>query len=251
MEHPLFIVSQEDWSLHRKGYQDQMRHNEKVKEAIRQNLPDLISEESIIMSDGKHVVKIPIRSMEEYRFRYNYNKSKQVGRGSGKSKVGDGIARESASGKGPGKGAGAGEQPGVDYYEAEISLEELEEILFSELSLPRMAPKQQDEIQTPDIRFNDVRKKGLMGNIDKKRTILEAIKRIALKGRPGTCRISDDHLRYKTWEDVLRPHSNAVVIAMMDTSGSTGVIEKYVARRFYFWMVPFLRTKYTRVAIRF
>ena len=251
MERPLFIVSQEDWSLHRKGYQDQMRHNEKVKEAIRQNLPDLISEESIIMSDGKHVVKIPIRSMEEYRFRYNYNKSKQVGQGSGKSKVGDVIARESASGKGPGKGLGAGEQPGVDYYEAEISLEELEEILFSELSLPRMAPKQQDEIQTPDIRFNDVRKKGLMGNIDKKRTILEAIKRNALKGRPGIGRISDEDLRFKTWEDVVRPHSNAVVIAMMDTSGSMGVFEKYVARSFFFWMVRFLRTKYNRVDIRF
>ena len=83
MEGPLFIVSQEDWSLHRKGYQDQMRHNEKVKEAIRKNLPDLISEESIIMSDGRQVVKIPIRSMEEYRFRYNYNKSKQVGQGRG------------------------------------------------------------------------------------------------------------------------------------------------------------------------
>ena len=53
MAHPLFIVSEEDWSLHRKGYQDQMRHQEKVKEAIRENLPDLISEESIIMSDGK------------------------------------------------------------------------------------------------------------------------------------------------------------------------------------------------------
>ena len=251
MEGPLFIVSQEDWSLHRKGYQDQMRHNEKVKEAIRKNLPDLISEESIIMSDGRQVVKIPIRSMEEYRFRYNYNKSKQVGQGTGNSKVGDVIARESAPGKGPGKGSGAGDLPGMDYYEAEITLEELEEILFAELSLPRMAPKQQDEMQTPDIRFNDVRKRGLMGNIDKKRTILEAIKRNALRGRPGLGRISDEDLRFKTWEEVVRPHSNAVVIAMMDTSGSMGVFEKYVARSFFFWMVRFLRTKYSQVDIRF
>ena len=92
------------------------------------------------MSDGKQVVKIPIRSMEEYRFRFNYNKSKQVGQGSGNSKVGDVIAREPAPGKGPGKGSGAGDQPGTDYYEAEISLEELEEILFSEMSLPGWLP---------------------------------------------------------------------------------------------------------------
>lgn len=136
VQHPLFIVSEEDWSLHRKGYQDQLRHQEKVKEAIRKNLPDLITEESIIMSDGKQVVKVPIRSMEEYRFRYNHNKSKHVGQGDGKSQVGDVIGRESQQQPGPGKGQGAGDKAGADYYEAEISVEELEEILFGEMELP-------------------------------------------------------------------------------------------------------------------
>lgn len=56
-----FVVSREDWSLHRKGYQDQTRHQEKVKEAIKKNLPDLVSEENIIMSNGRDVIKIPIR----------------------------------------------------------------------------------------------------------------------------------------------------------------------------------------------
>ena len=54
-----FVVSKEDWSLHRKGYQDQQRHQEKVREVIRQNLPDLITEENIIMSDGKQIIKVP------------------------------------------------------------------------------------------------------------------------------------------------------------------------------------------------
>ena len=58
-----FAVSQENWSLHRKGHQDQQRHLDKVKEAIQNNLPDLISEESIILSKGKDVIKIPIRSL--------------------------------------------------------------------------------------------------------------------------------------------------------------------------------------------
>ena len=66
-----FVVSQENWSLHRKGYQDQKRHSDKVKEAIRKNIPDLISEESIIMSNGRDVIKIPIRSLDEYKIRYN------------------------------------------------------------------------------------------------------------------------------------------------------------------------------------
>jgi uncharacterized protein len=251
MAHPPFIVSEEDWSLHRKGYQDQMRHQEKVKEAIRKNLPDLISEESIIMSDGKQIVKIPVRSIEEYRFRYNYNKGKHVGQGNGDSKVGDVLGKEPGSGnQGPGKGQGAGDQAGHDYYEAEVSVEELEGMLFSELELPHLESKESQDMSVDDIRFNDVRKKGLMGNIDKKRTLLAAIKRNALKGSKKT-QISVDDLRFKTWEDIVVPHSNAVVIAMMDTSGSMGVFEKYIARSFFFWMTRFLRTKYENVEIVF
>lgn len=253
MKHPPFIVSEEDWSLHRKGYEDQLRHQEKVKEAIKKNLPDLVSEESIIMSDGQRIIKIPIRSMEEYRFRFNYNKSKHVGQGNGDSQVGDVLGREQGKGQaaGPGKGQGAGDQAGFDYYEAEISIAELENILFSELELPHLEQKEKNEIITEDIRFNDVRKKGLMGNIDKRRTLIEAIKRNALKGKKKNIRISPEDLRFKTWEDIVVPHSNAVVIAMMDTSGSMGIFEKYIARSFFFWMVRFLRTKYENVEIVF
>ncbi len=46
-------VSQHDWSLHRKGPMDQERHKQKIKEAIKKNLADIVSEESIILSDGK------------------------------------------------------------------------------------------------------------------------------------------------------------------------------------------------------
>jgi len=251
MKHPLFIVSEEDWSLHRKGYQDQLRHQEKVKAAIKKNLPDLISEESIIMSDGKQVVKIPIRSIEEYRIRYNFNKGKQVGQGNGDSQVGDVIAKDQSGSDTAGKGQGAGDQAGDDYYEAEVSIDELENILFSEMELPNLQQKEQDEIQVEDIRFTDIRKKGLMGNISKKRTLLEAIKRNALSGSRGKTKISIDDLRFKTWEEKVQPHSNAVVIAMMDTSGSMGIFEKYIARSFFFWMVRFLRTKYEKVEIVF
>ena len=38
---------------------------------------------------------------------------------------------------------------------------------------------------------------------------------------------------------------------MMDTSGSMGIWEKYMARSFFFWMTRFLRTKYETVEIEF
>ena len=89
-----FIVSQENWSLHRKGHRDQERHMDKVKEAIRNNLPDLISEESIVMSNGRDVIKIPIRSLDEYKIRYNHDKSKHVGQGDGSSQIDDVVASD-------------------------------------------------------------------------------------------------------------------------------------------------------------
>ncbi|GGA23414.1 stress response UPF0229 protein YhbH [Psychrobacillus lasiicapitis] len=251
-EEKQFVISQENWSLHRKGYQDQQRHMDKVKEAIKDNLPDLISEESIIMSNGRDVIKIPIRSLDEYKIRYNYDKTKHVGQGDGDSQVGDVIAKGSGEGEdGQGKGKQAGDQAGKDYYEAEVTIEELETALFKEMELPNLQQKEQMDIVTDKVEFNDIRKKGLMGNIDKKRTIITAIKRNAMKGKAEITPIHNDDLRFKTWDEVVKPESKAVVLAMMDTSGSMGAFEKYCARSFFFWMARFLRTKYETVEIEF
>lgn len=247
-----FVVSKEDWSLHRKGHQDQQRHMEKVREAIKNNLSDLISEESIVMSNGREVLKIPIRSLDEYKIRYNHDKTKHVGQGKGDSKVGDVLARDGSPGKpGPGRGKEAGDAPGEDYYEAEVSLEEVEDMLFNELELPNLQQKETVEIPIEKIEFTDIRKKGLMGNIDKKRTILSAIKRNALEGKTAISPIHNEDLRFKTWDEEVKPESRAVVLAMMDTSGSMGQFEKYCARSFFFWMTRFLRSKYETVEIAF
>src|SRR5699024_12853197 len=45
--------------------------------------------------------------------------------------------------------------------------------------------------------------------------------------------------------------SKAVIIAMMDTSGSMGAFEKKLSRSFFFWMNRFLRNKYNEVEIVF
>jgi sporulation protein YhbH len=247
-----FVVSQENWTLHRKGHRDQERHMDKVKEAIRNNLPDLISEESIVMSNGREVIKIPIRSLDEYKIRYNHDKSKHVGQGDGSSQIDDVVARDGKQGgNGQGQGKQAGDQPGQDYYEAEVSMAEIEDILFEELELPNLEQKEQAEITDEKIEFNDIRKKGLIGNIDKKRTILTAIKRNAIKGKAQIAPFHNEDLRFKTWNDIEKPESQAVVLMMMDTSASMGNFEKYMARSFFFWMMKFLRTKYETVDIEF
>lgn len=242
-------VSHADWSLHRKGYIDQQRHTEKIKEAIKDNLHEIVSREDIILSDGKTVVKVPIRSLEQYKFRFDGNKGDRVGQGQGGTKVGDVIGH---AGDPQGQGQGqAGDQPGVDYYEAEVNVDELAQLIFQDLGLPNLEEKKNQQLEADSVTFKDIRKAGILANLDKRRTILENIKRNARKGEAKFGGVRSEDLRFKTWDTEVRHESNAVVIAMMDVSGSMGEFEKYIARSFYFWMVRFLRTKYHNVEIVF
>lgn len=247
------IVSRDDWSLHRKGYLDQTRHKEKVEEVIKHQLGDLIVDESIILSNGKKNTKIPMRSLEEFRFRYDFNKKNHTGQGTKKMVQGEIIGREQGKGNGA-TGSGAGEEPGEDIYEAEVTYEDLASILFEELKLPNLDDKKRPLIAHDRPEFNDVRKNGLMANVDKKRTLLESIKRQAFSQRQNKevrLKITPEDLRFKTWETRPNFETNAVILAMMDTSGSMGQFEKYISRTFFFWMVRFLRLKYENVEIRF
>lgn len=252
MDNKNFVISEEDWSLHRKGFDDQKRHQDKIKEVLKKKLPEVISEENIILSRGKEIIRIPIRSLDEYKIRYNSSNQKHVGQGDGNGNpnVGDVIGKD-ASQDANQAGENAGDTPGVDYYEAEVDFETIEEAFFSQLELPNLKQKEMDNVTTESIEFNDIRKQGLTGNIDKKRTMLAAYLRNALEGNPSFSPIYPDDLRYKTWNEVVKPESKAVVIALMDTSGSMGQFEKYVARSFYFWMVRFLRKKYETVDVEF
>ncbi|HKP85033.1 MAG TPA: sporulation protein YhbH [Blastocatellia bacterium] len=244
-------VSRNDWSLQRKGQIDQDRHKERVREAIKKNLGSIVSNESIILSDGKRIVKVPIRSLDEYKFRYDYRKKKHVGTGDGNTKVGDVIAREGQQGQGTGQGQG-GDQPGHEYYEAEVDIDEIAKLIFEDLHLPYLEDKAKQAVQSKTTKFTDIRRSGILSNLDKRRSIIENIKRNAREsGSAQIGRFRKEDLRYKTWEEQIKYESNAVVMAMMDVSGSMGEFKKYIARSFYFWMVRFLKTKYDQVKIVF
>src|SRR5262249_42502652 len=158
----------------------------------------------------------------------------------------DVIARE---GQGQGSGQGqAGGGPGQDYYEADVNIDEIAALIFEDLQLPYLQEKAKQAVKSKTTKFTEIRRTGIMSNLDKRRTILENIRRNAKEKRAA--KIGDfkkEDLRFKTWEEDVKYESNAVVIAMMDVSGSMGEFKKYIARSFYFWMVRFLKTKYDNV----
>jgi sporulation protein YhbH len=246
---PDFSLSTDSWDLHRRAERDRQRHNEKIKEVIKQNLGDIVSHQDIITADRGKIVKIPIRGLELPRIRYDNGSRERVGQGQGGTKPGDVLGRAPGQ-SGQGTGKQAGQEPGVDFYEAEFTLEEVAQMVFEDLHLPNLEERGVKQILSEHADFNSISKRGLAGNLDRKRTLLEAYKRNARQGKPGW-EVRREDERYRTWEIVTEPQRNAVIFAMRDVSGSMGEFEAYICRSFYFWMLRFLRTKYNSAEIVF
>lgn len=149
---------------------DRQRHREKVRKHIKGNVADYIAEESIIGKSKDKIIKVPIRGIKEYRFIYGSN-NRGLGQGDGESKPGDVIGKQPKSGEGKEK---AGDQPGVDYYETEITLEDLMSIVFEDLELPEMEKKALRFIESErQSKRKGYRHKGIRIHLDKKRTVKE------------------------------------------------------------------------------
>jgi hypothetical protein len=231
------------WELRRRGLKDSLRHDQRVKEAIRKNLRELIAEEAIITSDGRKRVRIPLRYLDQYRFKYG-NPQQGVGQGAGQP--GDVLGRRAGDGQGTGNGK-AGDQPGEHTYEVEVPLEELTQMMLEDLALPWMEEKPERQVTTTTHRFTDVRRRGSLANLDKRRSLLENIKRNAARGVAEVHGLREADLRFKVWDEHQERHANAAVYMLMDCSGSMTTNKKYIAKSFFFWMVRFLRLKYQQV----
>jgi uncharacterized protein len=269
---------------------DRARHREKVREAIRENIAEVIAEEAIIGRSGDRVVKVPIRGIREYRFVFGENEPR-VGTGDGDTEEGDVVGRAGEGGAAAGPGP-AGDQPGTDYYETEISLEELTEIMFEDLALPEMERKRLREIPAErERKRKGYRQTGVRVQLDKRRTARARIRRKLARGRaegeegahdgvagptadggtqprgetpdgidgggdrgPGETRRFPFHRDDLTYRRTVRDEvlqSNAVVLCIMDTSGSMDTMKKYLARSFFFLLHRFVLTRYRNVEVAF
>jgi uncharacterized protein len=229
---------------------DRLRHRQKVKDSIRHNIGDILAEESIIGRDKNKIIKIPIRSIKEYRFIYGEN-TPGVAQGNGQQKPGD-VIGEAEPGQ-PSVGQGGGDQPGVDAFETEVTLEELE--------LPDLERKAMRQIVSDDAtKRKGLRHVGIRPRLDKKATSKNRVRRkLAVQGSRGIDLDAEetrfpfhkDDTRFRHIVPSTQEVSNAVVLCVMDTSGSMGTIKKYLARSFYFLLFQFVRQKYQNVEVVF
>ncbi len=161
---------------------DRLRHRQKVRESIRENIADIIAEESIIGKDKDRVIKVPLRGIKEYRFVYGEN-SPGAAQGDGDSQPGQVVGKQGKDG--PGKGdERAGDRPGVDYYETDVTLEELIDIMFEDLELPNLERRALREIQSDfSTKRKGYRKVGIRVRLDKRRTARQRVMRVLAANR--------------------------------------------------------------------
>ena len=280
------IIKEYDPAGRERSSEDRRRHKELVEESIKKNIGNIISEESIIGQSGNKKIKIPIKGIKEYSFIFGTNK-KGAATGDGDEKRGD-VVGDELDGWGYAHG-GAGNQEGEDIYETEITIEELVNYLFDDLNLPDLDRKKLSDIESvKGYRKLGYQKKGIPPRLAKRRSVIEKIKRkqsykrnlaeyenekqasqdqentdtdesINMAGTADSLKKETDErfaftlddLRYRRLREVKRKDFNAVVICIMDVSGSMDQTKKYMARSFYFLLYQFLRQKYSNVEVVF
>lgn len=241
---------------------DRSRHKQKIEKAIKDGITDVVSEESIIGQDGKKKIKIPVRGLKEWQFVYGSAEGqKQTGSAPNTDiQKGQVVKKGQQQGQGGG-GAKAGKDKGEEFYEVEITLDELAEYLFSALNLPELEKKRVRTIIEEKPKRHGTRTQGIQPRLDKRTSAIQRIKRLAAARRAGEVEIDEEgnevfpfhenDLRYHHISSKPKEATNAVIFFMMDVSGSMTQDIKFIARSFYFLLYQFLRHKYERTEIVF
>ena len=225
--------------------QDHRRFRQIVKGRIRGDLKRFIARGDFLARDGKKIVSVPVHDIDLPRFRYGDN-SGGVGMGEGEEGDGKGEGGQQSQG---------GDQPGQHAHEVDVSLEELADILGEELELPNIKPKGEHRLTTIKDKYTGIRQSGPSALRHFKRSYREAIKRQMMLGDydhadPIVVPIKRD-MRYRSWDEVKAPQSNAVIVSMMDVSGSMGGEQKDLVRLEAFWIDTWLRRNYDGVESRY
>lgn len=243
---------------------DRARHKELVREAIKDQLPEIIGEEDIIGQTGTgKKIKVPIRSLKEWRFIFS-EKQDGVGQGQGGEESGD-IVGTTDSGDKPMPGLG-GNEPGEMVLEVTLDLDAVIDLMFEDLELPFLEEKKFHELELEKkTKWQGLKDKGIEPRLDleasfierlKRRKIIEARARRVEQNDPEQAKnlldeaqkipfpFRDDDLRFHNLVIKIDTQSNAVVFFIMDISGSMDVGKRYLAKAFLYLLWRFVKKRF-------
>lgn len=227
---------------------DKRRFDEIVRGRIKKELRKHIVRAELIGKRGKELVAIPIPQIELPRLKYSERHEARVGQGEG----------EPGTPLGPGEGdgsSGAGDRPGEHLREVEITIQELTELIGEELALPRIEPRGTRTLEGARPRYSLIRPTGPESLRNFKRSYKEALKRQLAAGtydyRHPVVVPTHEDMRYRSWKLDPTPQANAVILYMMDVSGSMGNEQKEIVRIESFWIDTWIRAHYDGLVNRY
>ena len=217
------------------------RFRDIIKGRVRRDLRKYMSSGELVGKQGNKTVSIPLPQIGIPRLRYGKNQG--------------GVGQGEGQGQGPGEGQQAGDAPGEHVLEVELTVEELAEILGEELELPRIEPKGTATTSTKRFKYTGIRRVGPESLRHMKRTYKQALRRSIAGGtfdprKPVVVPIKDDK-RYRAYNVETEPRSAAVIVYMMDVSGSMGKTQKEIVRSEAFWIDAWLKHNYDEIETRF
>ncbi|PIP96697.1 MAG: hypothetical protein COV37_15090 [Bdellovibrio sp. CG11_big_fil_rev_8_21_14_0_20_39_38] len=230
---------------------DHSRFRKIVKGKIRDNLRKYVSGGEMPVPKGDGTFKIPMPQIETPRFKFG--EKSQGGMGQGDGQQGDPVDGQPGEGE-PGEGE-VGNQAGNKELEVDLSLEELAAILGEELALPNIEPKGKKTLEATTHRYSSIGTVGPDSLKHFKRSYREALKRQVATGtydenNPVIIPIKSD-MRYRSSSTKVEFENSAVVIYMMDVSGSMGDEQKEIVRTESFWINLWLKSQYKNIEMRY
>jgi uncharacterized protein len=224
------------YDLFSRGARDWLRHDEKVREAVREHLPKIIANGDVI-NDSTRSVRVPVKMLEHYHFRLR-NPGDSQGVGQGATKPGD-VLVDARPERGGEKGAG-GEGDGGIQLMLEIKIDDIVDWLWEEMQLPNLKARVGPSDDSDWVREGWDRR-GARSRLDRRRSVKELVKR---QGLGGPTHFTDEDLRYRQLARRRQPAVHAVVFFMLDVSGSMSDRDRKLAKTFFFWVVQGLRREY-------
>lgn len=224
-----------------------------VSGRIRKALKKFIKSGQIVRNRGKNgKISISIPKIDIPHIVYG-SSGEGVGRGQGKD--GDVIGQDPQPGKG--KKAGQGDAEGITIN---LDLEDVLKFMQEELKLPNLKKKPNETYEEVKIKYNNISLVGPESLRHNRRTLMQTLKRQAAEGTlhelhhvPGLkdpvriLKPINEDKRYRQYNEIKIPSSNALIVFARDGSGSMDAIKCDIVSDMSWWIDTWIRRFYDRV----
>jgi len=273
-----------------KSLGNRQRFIARAKAEIKGAVQEALRKRKVADVGSGEKVAIPTKGISEPTFRHSRRtgRSEYIVPGNKEYVVGDEIPRPSGGSGGGSEGSPDGE--GEDAFEFTLSREEFLDLFFEDLELPDLVKKTLKESTATDLSRAGYTVSGTPANLSVARTMRNSMaRRISLR-RPKQAEVEalerelDEFeeagdteaaarvkraleelfrrtklipyidpvdVRYKRFERIPRPNTQAVMFCLMDVSGSMTEAMKDLAKRFFMLLHIFLERRYRTVDVVF